>query len=99
MKKIFFLIFVILISFITSQKEKEEKETKIPKMICKLKTRSYELCYWCTRNICCNKKLNCPMSKKLKRCQKLFHLLEDKEYKKRIEKELEEESKKFLPNK
>jgi hypothetical protein len=55
MKKIFFLIFVILISFITSQKEKEEKETKIPKLICTLKNRSYESCYWYTRNLCCNK--------------------------------------------
>ena len=99
MKKIFFLIFVILISFITSQKEKEEKETKIPKLICKLKNRSYESCYWYTRNLCCNKKPNCAMSKKLKRCEKLFHWLKDKEDKKRIKIELEEERKKFHPNK
>jgi hypothetical protein len=39
------------------------------------------------------------MSKKLKRCEKLFHWLKDKEDKKRIKIELEEERKKFLPNK
>ena len=38
MKKIFFLIIAILISLITSQKDKEEPtDRKVPKMVCKYK--------------------------------------------------------------
>ena len=95
MKKIFFLIIAILITLIKSQKEKEETERKIPKMVCKYKNRSYATCYWYTRNVCCNKKPNCPMSKTMKKCERIFHYSKNKEDKNRIKKELEEERKKY----
>ena len=98
MKKIFFLIIAILITLITSQQEKEEtKERKVPKMVCKLKNKSYSSCFWYTRNKCCNKKPGCKMGKTMKKCEKIFHFLNGKEDKKRIQKELEEERKKYTP--
>ena len=95
MKKIFFLIIAILITLITSQKEKDENEKKVPKMVCELLNRSVSSCFWYTRNICCNRKPNCKMGKKKQRCEKIFHWLKDKEDKKRIKRELEEERLKF----
>ena len=96
MKKIFFLIIAILITLITSQKEKEEpKERKIPKMICTLKKKSYSSCFWYTRNTCCHKKPDCKMGKTMKKCEKVFHFLKGKEEKKRIQKALAEERKKY----
>ncbi len=94
MKKIFFLIIAILITLITSQKEKDE-EKKVPKMVCELLNRSYTSCFWYTRNKCCNKKPNCEMGKTMQKCKKIFHWYNDKQEKVRIEKELEEERKKF----
>ena len=92
MKNIFFLIIAILITLITSQKEKEE-EKKVPKMVCKSSFWSFKTCFWYTRNKCCNKKPNCPMGKTMQKCIQNFHFL-DKDSE-RIEKELEEERKKF----
>ena len=94
MKKIIFLIIAILITLIKSQNEKET-ERKIPKMVCKLKNRSYELCYWYTRNVCCNKNPYCPMSKKMGKCERIFHYSKDYDAQNRIKKELEEERKKY----
>ena len=92
MKKIFFLIIAILITLITSQKEKDE-EKKVPKMVCKSSFWSFKTCFWYTRNKCCNKKPNCPMGKTMQKCKQNFYFL-DKDSE-RIEKELEEERKKF----
>ena len=92
MKKIFFLVIAILITLITSQQEKEE-----PKMVCKLKKTSYSSCFWYTRNTCCHKKPDCKMGKTMKKCKKIFHDMTEKKEKKRIQKELEEERKKYTP--
>ena len=96
MKKIFFLVIAILITLITSQQEKEEpKERKVPKMVCKLKNKSYSSCFWYTRNSCCYKKQGCKMGTKMRKCKKIFHDMTEKKEKKRIQKELEKERKKF----
>ena len=96
MKKIFFLVIAILITLITSQQEKEEpKERKVPKMVCKLKNKSYSSCFWYTRNSCCYKKQGCKMGTKMRKCKKNFHDMSQKKKKKRIQKELEKERKKF----
>ncbi len=94
MKKIFFLIIAILITLITSQKD-DETEKKVPKMVCKSSFWSFKTCFWYTRNKCCNKKPNCPMGKTMQKCKQNFHWYNDKQEKVRIEKELEEERKKF----
>ena len=94
MKKIFFLIIAILITLITSQKEKDE-ERRVPIMICELLNISYTSCFWYTRNKCCNEKPNCEMGKTMQKCEKIFHRIKDKENKERIRKELDKERKKF----
>ena len=97
MKKIFFLIIAILITLITSQKEKDETDKKVPKMVCELLNRSYTSCFWYTRNKCCNEKPNCELGKTMQKCKKIFHWQKGREDKARIQKELEEERKKFGP--
>ncbi len=64
-------------------------------MVCKLKNKSYSSCFYYTRNLCCHRKPNCKMGKTMRKYEKVFHFLKGKEERKIIEKELEDERKKF----
>ena len=45
-------------------------------MECVLLNRSYQKCFWRTKNICCYLSPSCKMGETIKQCQQTFHFSE-----------------------